>query len=480
MSDAAQLCSTFGNRRDWLRSAGCGFGYLAFSALAQWEANAARRPVNPLAPRQPHFPAKAKHVIFLYMHGGASHIDSFDRKPELERLHGKKLPESVNTGRNKFNANLGTILKSPWAFRQYGESGTWVSDLFPHVGQLADELCVINSMYSNNNAHVPATLELHTGTQAFMRPSIGSWVTYGLGTENQNLPGFVTICPPLTYGGQRNFGAAFLPAVYQGTMIGTNRIPAAQARFSDIDSGTTKPSLQRKMLDLLQAGNREQLQRTGRDETLEARIASFELAYRMQAVAPDVIDLKNESKSTQEMYGIDDKTTENYGRELLMARRLVEQGVRFVHVAHTGGRGGRWDQHSGLEKGHSANARACDKPIAGLLRDLKERGLLDETLVVWSTEFGRTPEVQGGTGRGHHSQGFTFWLAGGGVKPATVYGATDEFGYHAIKNPVHMHDLHATILHLLGLDHTRLTYRYSGRDFRLTDVAGNVLHDIIG
>ena len=480
MPDIGHPGSTLGNRRDWLRAAGCGFGYLAFSALAHWEANAARPTSNPLAPRQPHFPARAKHVIFLYMHGGASHIDSFDFKPALERRQGKKLPESVNTSRNKFNANLGTILKSPWAFRQYGECGRWVSDLFPHVGRQADELCVINSMYSNNNAHVPATLELHTGTQAFMRPSIGAWVNYGLGTENRNLPGFITICPPLTYGGQRNFGAAFLPAVYQGTMVGTNRIPAAEANFSNIENRGTNPGSQRKLLDLIQAGNREQLQRTGRDENLEARIASFELAYRMQAVAPDVIDLKSETKTTQELYGIDDKVTENYGRELLMARRLVERGVRFVHVAHTGGRGGRWDQHSGLVKGHGDNARACDKPIAGLLRDLKIRGLLDETLVVWSTEFGRTPEVQGGTGRGHHAQGFTFWLAGGGVKRGSVYGATDEFGYHAVKTPVHMHDLHATILHLLGLDHTRLTYRYSGRDFRLTDVGGNVLRDIIG
>jgi hypothetical protein len=465
------------NRRQWLQTAGCGFGSLAFSALAHLDAVAAE--TNPLAPKLPHFPAKAKNVIFLYMHGGASHIDSFDYRPELERQHGKTLPDSVNTGRNKFNANLGTILKSPWKFRQYGQSGAWASELFPHVGEVADDLCFIKSMYGNNNAHTPATLELHTGTQSFMRPSMGAWVTYGLGTENRNLPGFITICPPLTYSGQRNFGSAFLPAAYQGTMIGTNRIQADHARFSNIDNKSMSATDQRRMLDLLQANNREQLDRTGSDAALEARIASFELAFRMQAHAPQVLDISDESQQTRALYGMDDKVTENYGRELLLARRFVERGVRFVHVAHTGGRGGRWDQHSGLVGGHSNNARSCDKPIAGLIRDLKQRGLLDQTLVVWSTEFGRTPEVQNKTGRGHHAQGFTFWLAGGGVKRGMTYGATDEFGYHAVEKPVHMHDLHATILYLLGLDHTRLTYRYSGRDFRLTDVGGHVLHDIV-
>mgnify|MGYP002623546605 FL=1 len=413
------------------------------------------------------------------MHGGASHIDTFDYRPELETHHEKPLPESVNTGRNKFNANLGNILKSPWKFQQYGESGAWASELFPNVGAVADELCFIKSMYSNNNAHVPATLELHTGTQSFMRPSVGAWVTYGLGSENQNLPGFITICPPLTYAGQRNFGAAFLPAAYQGTMVGTNRIAAREARFSNIVSKGLTVDDQREMLDLLQAGNREHLAQTGADAALEARIASFELAFRMQSHAPEAFDISSESKQTLALYGIDDETTQNYGRELLLARRFVERGVRFVHVAHTGGRGGRWDQHSGLLKGHGENARACDKPIAGLIRDLRQRGLLDETLVVWSTEFGRTPEVQNTTGRGHHPQGYTFWLAGGGVKQGLTYGATDDFGYHAVEKPVHMHDLHATILHLLGLDHTRLTYRYSGRDFRLTDVGGHVLHEVL-
>jgi hypothetical protein len=466
------------NRRRWLRQAGCGFGGLACSALATWQSLAEEKTPNPLAARQPHFPAKAKQVIFLYMHGGASHIDTFDYKPALARRHGEKLPDSVNTGRNKFNQGLGTIMTSPWRFRPYGECGLPVSDLFAHVGECADDLCLIQSMYSNNNAHVPATLELHTGAQSFMRPSVGAWVTYGLGTENDNLPGFITICPPLTYGGQRNFGSAFLPAVYQGTTVGTNRIPVAEASINNIEARLAATK-QRQLLDFVQAGNREQLARTGEDPNLDARIASFELAFRMQTAAPDAMQLSGESQETMRLYGIDNKTTENYGRELLLARRFIERGVRFVHVAHTGGRGGRWDQHSNLKSKHEENARSCDKPIAGLLQDLKNRGLLDETLVVWSTEFGRTPEVQNGNGRGHHAQGFTFWLAGGGVRPGVRYGATDEFGYHAVEHPVSLHDLHATILYLLGLDHTRLTYRYSGRDFRLTDVHGRVLHDII-
>jgi len=462
------------NRRDWLRTAGCGFGGVALSALAHWDAQAA----NPLSPRQPHHRPRARSIIFLYMHGGASHIDTFDYRPELARRHGHKLPDSVNTGRNQFNQNLGAIMQSPWTFRQHGQSGAWASELFPHVAGVADDLCFIKSMRGNNNAHTPATLELHTGTQTFMRPSIGAWVTYGLGSENQNLPGFITICPPLTYSGQRNFGSAFLPAAYQGTMLGTNRIPAKDAKFKNL-TGAASPADQRRLLDFLRASHREQLARTGPDAALEARIASFELAFRMQTHAPETLDISSESKATLALYGIDDKTTENYGRELLLARRFVERGVRFVHVAHTGGRGGRWDQHSGLKAGHSNNAQACDKPIAGLIRDLKACGLLDDTLVVWSTEFGRTPEVQNKTGRGHHAQGYTFWLAGGGVKPGHVHGGTDPFGYHAIDRPVSMHDFHATLLHLLGLDHERLTYRYSGRDFRLTDVHGTVLKDIL-
>jgi hypothetical protein len=464
------------NRRRWLQTAGCGFGGLAFSAMSTLQGLAA---ANPLAPKQPHFPARAKRVIFLYMHGGASHIDTFDHKPELAKQHGRPLPDSINTGRNMFQKKLGTVIKSPWNFHASGQSGLPVSDLFSNVASCVDDLCMVHSLYSNNNAHVPATLELHTGTQSFMRPSIGSWVNYGLGTDNENLPGFITICPPLSYGGARNFGSAFLPAAYQGTMVGTNRLPVKDAKINNIEA-QLKPAEQRQLLDFIQSGNREQLKTTGNDPDLEARIASFELAFRMQMAAPEVMDIAGESKATRQIYGLDDPVTENYGHELLLARRFIERGVRFVHVAHTGGRGGRWDQHNNLKTEHEKNARACDQPIAGLLRDLKHRGLLKDTLVVWSTEFGRTPEVQNKNGRGHHAQGFTFWLAGGGVKGGITHGATDEFGYHAIRNPVSLHDLHATILHLLGLDHTRLTYRYSGRDFRLTDVHGQVMSDIIG
>lgn len=462
------------SRRDWLSRAGCGFGGLALSALTTSESLAAGTSVGPL---QTHFPARAKRVIFLYMHGGCSHIDSWDHKPSLFRRDGELLPDSINTGRNKFNQSLQKIMQPAWKFRQHGQSGLWGSELFRETNTRMDDLCFLYSMYSNNNAHTPATLELHTGSQSLMRPSIGSWVNYGLGSMADDLPGFVTICPPLTYGGQRNFGSAFLPASNQGTMIGTNRLPVKQSRVRNIRAAGSATE-QRRLIDFISASNREQ-QQAGADSTLEARIASFELAFRMQQAVPEVMDLGQESQATHKLYGIDNKTTENYGRELLLARRLVERGVRFVHVAHTGGRGGRWDQHSNLKGAHETNARSCDRPIAGLIADLKQRGLLEETLVVWSTEFGRTPERQGGNGRGHHAQGFTFWLAGGGVKSGFGYGATDEFGYHAVDRPVSIHDLHATILHLLGLDHTQLTYRYSGRDFRLTDVHGRVLHDAL-
>ncbi len=462
------------SRRTWLSQAGCGFGGVALSALATSEVLGAETGAGA---RPTHFPARAKRVIFLYMHGGCSHIDSWDYKPALIQRHDESLPESINTGRNKFNSGLQKIMQPPWSFRRHGESGLWGSELFRETNRRMDDLCFLYSMYSNNNAHTPATLELHTGSQTLMRPSIGSWINYGLGTMTDDLPGFVTICPPLTYGGQRNFGSAFLPASNQGTMIGTNRLPVAQSQVRNIKAARPTTE-QRRLIDFIAASNREQ-QQAGADSTLEARIASFELAFHMQQSMPEVMDLGDETAATHSLYGIDNKTTENYGRELLMARRLVERGVRFVHVAHTGGRGGRWDQHSALQAKHEENARSCDKPISGLIADLKQRGLLEDTLVVWSTEFGRTPERQNGTGRGHHAQGFTFWLAGGGVKSGFGYGATDEFGYHAVEKPVSIHDLHATILHLLGLDHTRLTYRYSGRDFRLTDVHGRVLHDVL-
>ena len=334
------------SRREWLSSGRLWFWRTGtFSALTTSESLAAD--ASPASFGGTHFPARAKQVIFLYMHGGCSHIDSWDHKPALVVRDGQKLPSSVNTARNKFNGGLGQIMRPPWRFRQHGDSGLWGSELFRETNTRIDDLCFLYSMYSNNNAHTPATLELHTGSQTLMRPSVGSWINYGLGSLTENLPGFVTICPPLTYGGQRNFGSAFLPATYQGTMIGTNRLPVAQARVRNITSAKSATEQQR-LIDFIAASNREQ-QQVGSDSTLEARIASFELAFRMQQAVPEVMDLAAETAATRELYGIDNKTTENYGRELLLARRLVERGVRFVHVAHTGGRGGRWDQHSGLK-----------------------------------------------------------------------------------------------------------------------------------
>ena len=466
-------------RREILKAAGCGFGYVAMSALAHSEAVADDRFVDPQAAKQPHFHARARNVIFLYMQGGVSHLDTFDYRPELARQQGNPLPTSLNQGRTLINGNLGHIMASPWRFRQHGNSGAWVSDLFPQLGAVADELCFIKSMHGTNNVHVPATLDLHTGVPLAVRPSIGSWVTYGLGSENNNLPGFIAICPSMQPPGQRSYGSGFLPAAYQAELYGTSRSGISNAQFENISNHEMSRDEQRRLLDLIKAGNDEQLSKTGPDDNLESRIASFELAYRMQSEAPDATDIADETKETHRLYGLEENETRAYGHQLLLARRFVERGVRFVHVPHTGATANSWDQHSNLISGHSKNARSCDRPIAGLIRDLRQRGLLHETLVVWCTEFGRTPEVQHGSGRDHHHQAFTFWLAGGGIRPGMNYGATDDFGYHAVERPVQFRDLHATVLHLLGLDHTRLTYRHSGRDFRLTDVGGTVLNDII-
>jgi hypothetical protein len=412
-------------------------------------------------------------VIFLFMHGGPSQVDTFDYKPLLERDHGKPLPFSKP---RVFSSATGNLLKSPWQFRQYGQSGAWVSDLFPHVAQHVDDLCLINSMCGSNSRHGGALLELHTGSDTFVRPSLGSWITYGLGTENQDLPGYITICPTLTHGGVNAYNSAFLPAVYQGTPLGNASTPSDQATIPFIKNadGTT-PDLQRMELDLLRDLNQDRLAATGPDSSLEARINSFELAFRMQSAAPELQDISNESEATFKLYGLDDPATKNFGRQCLMARRFAEQGVRFVQCTHSY----KWDQHGNLKNDHTRNALEVDKPIAGLLADLKSRGLLDDTLVLWGGEFGRTPVAQGDDGRDHNPQGYTMWMAGGGVKRGLVYGKTDDYGYFAVENKVHLHDLHATMLHLLGMDHTKLTYRYAGRDFRLTDVHGEVVHDII-
>ena len=456
------------SRRQLLKTTATGFGGLALAAMLGDEARAAD---NPLAPRAPHFPATARRVIFLFMHGGPSHVDTFDYKPLLARDDGKPLPFAKPRIVSSPTDNL---LASPWKFSQHGQSGLWVSELFPNVASCADDLCVINSMHGSNSRHGGALLELHTGSDTFIRPSMGSWVTYGLGTENQDLPGFVTICPSLTHGGANNWSSAFLPAAYQGTPLGTASVPADQVTIPFI-KGSTPRDIQRQELDLLAEMNRERLAAAGPDQGLEGRIESFELAFRMQAAAPELQDISGETEETLKLYGLDQPTTKNFGRQCLMARRFAERGVRFIQVSHSY----KWDQHGDLKKDHTRNALEVDLPIAGLLRDLKRRGLLDETLVLWGGEFGRTPAGQGRDGRDHHPQAFSMWLAGGGVKGGQAYGKTDEYGYYSIENKVHFHDLHATMLHLLGLDHTRLTYRYAGRDFRLTDVKGEVVKEFI-
>lgn len=459
------------SRRELLKVSSAGFGSLALAGLlAQEQARAAA--TDPLAVKAPHFPARAKRVIFLFMHGGPSQVDTFDYKPLLKRDHGRPLPFARPKVVSSETFNL---LQSPWAFKQYGQSGAWVSDLFPETAKCVDDMCFIKSMYGSNSRHGGALLELHTGSDTFIRPSMGSWVTYGLGTENASMPGFLTICPTQSHGGANNFGSAFLPAPYSGTAIGSVGIAAKDARIPFISNKETPRPIQRMEIDYSQALNRKQLESTGPDRALEGRIESFELAFRMQTEAPDLQDLSNETEATRKLYGLDNPITEDFGRQCLMARRFSEKGVRFVQVSHTY----KWDQHENLKRDHSQNAAEVDKPIAGLLKDLKSRGLLEDTLVIWGGEFGRTPTAQGSDGRDHNPEAFTMWMAGGGVKPGLSYGATDDYGYYSVVNKVHFHDLHATILHLLGMDHLRLTYRYAGRDFRLTDVHGNVVKDIL-
>jgi Protein of unknown function (DUF1501) len=463
------------SRRELLRASGAGFGLVALQGLlgdAAARADVTLEPssANPLAARAPHFAPRARRVIFLFMHGGPSQVDTFDYKPLLARDHGKPLPFDKP---RVVSSDTGNLLASPWKFAQHGQSGAWVSELFPHVARRVDDLCFLHGMHGSNSRHGGALLELHTGSDTFVRPSMGSWIGYGLGTENDNLPAFVTICPTLTHGGVNNYSSAFLPAVYHGTPLGNAGTPSAQAKIPFIDH-RSPPNSQRLELDLLGEINREQLARSGPDQALEGRIQAFELAFRMQTAAPELQDVASETASTQRLYGLDEERTQNFGRQCLMARRFVERGVRFVQVSHSY----KWDQHGNLKKDHATNAAEVDRPIAGLLADLKARGLLDETLVLWGGEFGRTPTAQGDDGRDHNPHGYTMWLAGGGVKAGFSHGATDDYGYYSIQNKVHLHDLHATMLHLLGLDHTRLTYRHAGRDFRLTDVSGNVVSEI--
>jgi hypothetical protein len=456
-----------------LRVSGAGFGGMALAAMLGQQSSADAQKPNPLAAKSPHFAPKAKRVIFLFMHGGPSQVDTFDYKPLLARDHGKPLPFDKP---RVVSSQTGNLLASPWKFQQYGQSGAWVSDLFPHVGRCADDLCIINGLWGSNSRHGAALLELHTGSDTFVRPSMGSWINYGLGTENENLPGFITVCPTLTHGGVNAYSSAFLPAIYQGTPLGNASIPADKAAIPFIKNADNTPrGLQRMELDLVRELNLDHLSKSGADSALEARINSFELAFQMQAAAPELQSIADESPQTLKMYGIDGGPTQNFGRQCLMARRFAERGVRFVQVSHSY----KWDQHGNLKADHSRNALEVDQPVAALLTDLKQRGLLEETLVLWGGEFGRTPVAQGGDGRDHNPQGYTMWLAGGGIQGGIRWGATDDYGYYAVEDKVHLHDLHATMLHLLGLDHKRLTYKYAGRDFRLTDVAGEVVRGIL-
>jgi hypothetical protein len=465
-------------RRAALQQVGCGFGSLALAGLCADSVRAA----NPSAAKEPHLRQRAKRIIFLFMQGGPSHIDSYDYKPTLYKNDGRKMPFDdartiANTGKL---ATSERVMKPMWKFKQYGETGRRVSDLFSETAKHSDDLTFIHSMHTEGVAHGPATLFLHCGSTSFIRPSFGSWVTYGLGSENENLPGFMSLGPLSTSGGARNYGSAFLPAANQGTTIGKNGKLDRNAMIRNLGNADLSKSEQLRQLQFMQRLNAEQLKSGNRDSELEALISSYELAWRMQNNAPGVLDLVNETQETMAMYGIGEKETDDFGRQCLMARRLCENGVRFVQVT-SGATGGvsNWDQHSKLSQ-HAPQAKAVDKPIAGLLQDLKQRGLLEDTIVWFSGEFGRTPYAEkNGTGRDHNADGFTTWLAGGCLKSGFAYGSTDEFGHKAVENKVHMHDLHATLLHLLGLDHEQLTYRYAGRDFRLTDVHGRVVKDIM-
>jgi hypothetical protein len=475
MRDDAMLQYSSLSRRKMLATCANGFGMLGLASLLSNQATAAPDAANPLALKPGLFPARVKRIIFLFLSGGPSHIDTFDPKPLVTRDSGKPLPfEQPKLVRTR----TGNLLGSPFKFRKHGQSGIEVSELLPNIASRIDDICVIRSMIADNINHNGACLQMNTGEQAFSRPSMGSWLLYGLGSENQNLPGYVVISPAQPAQGAPLWSSSFLPAAYQGTLVSDLKNPIA-----NISNPLLSSVQQREQLDALRQLN--ELHRHARpdDSQLNARIAAFELAFRMQREAPETFDVDRESAATHAMYGINEKATEIFGRQCLMARRLVERGVRMVQVYHTATSKRSscqlWDQHSGLRAELTANCLATDLPIAALLRDLKARGLWDDTLVLWGGEFGRTPTAENNDGREHHPFGFTMWMAGGAVKGGLAYGATDDYGWHSIRDKVHVHDLHATILHLMGLDHTKLTYMYGGRNYRLTDVSGNVVHDII-
>lgn len=469
------------SRRQMLQRTACGFGAVALSALFQLRefggsgcAVAATPKRGPYEPKQPHFTTQCEHVIFLYMDGGPSQVDTWDPKPRLQQEHGQ--PFKMKIEQTQFNNN-GNTLGCPWKFQQYGQSGIPVSELFPNIAQHVDSLAVVRSMTSNFSEHTNANYFLHTGVGIQGRPSMGAWFGYGLGSQCQDLPSFIVLngglVPP---GGLDNFNSGFLPATYQGSMFNPGDPPVA-----NIYRAEAKDVLQRNKLELLNQLDRNSLEKLGHDDQLDSAIANYELAYRMQTAVPKLMEIGDETADTQEMYGLNAKSkgTAVFARQCLIARRLVEQGVRFIELTCPSVGHDRWDQHSNLKGGHSDNALAVDQPIAALLTDLKRRGLFQKTLVIWSGEFGRTPFAQGSDGRDHNPFGFSLWLAGGGVKGGTVFGTTDEFGYKVVENKLQIHDLHATLLHLLGIDHTRLTFRFGGRDVRLTDVHGHVIQDIL-
>jgi hypothetical protein len=457
-------------RRTLLQTASAGFGYAAFAAIAH-QAAAADAPAagGPLAPKSPHFPAKAKRVIFLCMDGGPSHVDTFDYKPKLQADDGKPYSKGRLLGAK--------LYASPFKFSKHGRSGIVVSELFPQVAKHVDDMCMLNGMQTDLPNHPQAFLQMHCGLFQFPRPSMGAWTLYGLGTENANLPGFVTINPPANNGGPANYGSSFLPAVYQGTKVGGGgrAFGGDTQAVANIKNATQSPAAQRMQLDYLQKLNKDKLAKDGENPGVEGLIESYELAFRMQAELPKHADFAKESKETLDRYGIGGNSpTDSFGRQCLLARKLSEAGVRFVEITMNG-----WDQHRNLKADLTRNCTAIDKPIAGLLADLKQRGLLKDTLVIWGGEFGRTPTAQLGDGRDHNAKGFSMWMAGGGVKGGFVHGKTDDYGFEAVDGKVHIHDWHATMLHLLGLNHEKLTYKYAGRDMRLTDIKGQVIKDII-
>ncbi len=469
------------SRRQVLQTCSSGIGWLAFSALAQQVSAAAATASQggaALNGRAPHFPARAKRVIFLTMRGGPSHVDLFDHKPELIKRSG----QSASLGKDSVGAKL---LAPIHPFSQYGQSGQWMTSLYPHLARHADDLCIINSMNTDLPNHAQAFGQMHTGSFQFVRPSIGAWTLYGLGSENENLPGFITLNPPADNGGSQNYGSSFLPAACQGTKIGGSQLPDLYAALlnkdvlpgppmKNIANAQISPAMQRAQLDLIRGMNEHKLQREVHHPEIEGAIQSFELAFRMQTEVPDVLDLRDEPASIRKLYGIG-QGKDQFARQCLLARRLAEAGVRFIEIASPT----NWDHHNLLKDNLAKSCAATDKPIAALLTDLKARGMLKDTLVVWAGEFGRTPYAQGTDGRDHNHKGYSIWMAGGGVKGGLTYGATDDIGHKAVQDPMHIHDWHATMLHLLGLDHTKLTYRYGGRNFRLTNVSGNVAKGIM-